>query len=92
MMGPVRAGSSGAPGLSNDTEYTRDGGGPGPSRERTRIDMKECEWCGDDFRGDGIVLGTHHFCSDNCREEFRKDVGYEEAPAGTAERPDESDT
>lgn len=54
--------------------------------------MKECEWCGDDFRGEGIVLGTHHFCSENCREEFRRDVGDEEAKAESAGRADETET
>ncbi|MFH1276796.1 MAG: hypothetical protein ABIK65_00225 [Candidatus Eisenbacteria bacterium] len=53
--------------------------------------MKECEWCGDDFRGEGIVLGTHHFCSDNCRNEFRKDVGDEEASARSTGSPDKND-
>lgn len=36
--------------------------------------MKECEWCGDDFRGEGVVLDGHYFCSENCRDEYRKDV------------------
>ncbi|MBM3321089.1 MAG: hypothetical protein FJY73_10475 [Candidatus Eisenbacteria bacterium] len=36
--------------------------------------MKECEWCGDDFRGEGVRLANHFFCCEECREEFRKDV------------------
>ncbi|MFH1680321.1 MAG: hypothetical protein ABIH26_06705 [Candidatus Eisenbacteria bacterium] len=42
--------------------------------------MKECEWCGDDFRGEGVRLGDHCFCSDGCREDYRKDVIGDEKP------------
>ena len=50
--------------------------------------MKECEWCGIDFRGPYKELDTHFFCSDNCEADWRLDVrgevaGEDEsAPAG----------
>lgn len=42
--------------------------------------MKECAWCGDDFRGDGLVLDDQSFCSENCRDEYKKDVGTDTEP------------
>ncbi|MBN1824619.1 MAG: hypothetical protein JW958_00045 [Candidatus Eisenbacteria bacterium] len=36
--------------------------------------MKECEWCGDDFRGKGEELEGHFFCSIDCLQEWKKDV------------------
>jgi hypothetical protein len=42
--------------------------------ERIKIRMKECAWCGDDFRGQGFVLDGNYFCSEECMEEWRKDV------------------
>jgi len=41
--------------------------------------MKECAWCGDDFRGQGFVLDGNPFCSKECMEEWRKDVHGEDA-------------
>jgi hypothetical protein len=42
--------------------------------------MKECAWCGDDFRGEGVEFDGHDFCSEECREEYRKDVYGEAEP------------
>ncbi len=36
--------------------------------------MKECAWCGDDFRGEGVEFDGQSFCSQECLEEYRKDV------------------
>jgi hypothetical protein len=36
--------------------------------------MKECAWCGDDFRGKGFVLDGNYFCSEECMEDWRQDV------------------
>jgi len=51
--------------------------------------MKECEWCGDDFRGEGTTFDKHFFFSENCRDEFRKEVLGETEPLETAEEPHE---
>jgi len=45
--------------------------------------MKECEWCGDDFRGRAEELEGHFFCSMECLMEWKKDVyGSAEEPGG----------
>ncbi len=36
--------------------------------------MKECEWCGIDFRGPYKTLDEHFFCSDGCINDWRRDV------------------
>jgi hypothetical protein len=41
--------------------------------------MKECAWCGDDFRGEGLEFDGHFFCSEECLEEYKQDVFGEEA-------------
>ncbi len=41
--------------------------------------MKECEWCGIDFRGPYKELDSHYFCSDNCQADWRLDVHGEVA-------------
>lgn len=35
--------------------------------------MKECEWCGIDFRGPFVSVEEHFFCSDTCAEDWRRD-------------------
>ncbi len=54
--------------------------------------MKECAWCGDDFRGEGLVFDDQNFCSENCRNEYKKDVGAdpEPVPDKVAEGNDET--
>ena len=44
--------------------------------------MKECEWCGIDFRGPFKEMEEHVFCSDACMDEWRHDV-YGEAEEET---------
>jgi hypothetical protein len=41
--------------------------------------MKECEWCGTDFRGPYKELDNHFFCSDTCEADWRLDVRGEVA-------------
>lgn len=36
--------------------------------------MKECEWCGDDFRGQAEELNGHFFCGTKCLEEWREEM------------------
>ncbi len=36
--------------------------------------MKECEWCGIDFRGPFKTLKEHFFCSETCIDDWRRDV------------------
>ena len=42
--------------------------------------MKECEWCGDDFRGEAETFEGHLFCCKECMEEWRKDMLAEAEP------------
>lgn len=50
--------------------------------------MKECAWCGTDFRGKAFELNDEKFCSEVCLEEYRKEELGEEADAETAETAD----
>ena len=43
--------------------------------------MKECAWCGDDFRGEAEVFEGQVFCSAACAEEWRRDVHGESETA-----------
>ena len=56
--------------------------------ERVYNKMKECEWCGDDFRGKAEVFEGHVFCCADCMNEWRKDVLGETAAAESEKSSD----
>ncbi|NNE09812.1 MAG: hypothetical protein HKN20_14735 [Gemmatimonadetes bacterium] len=47
--------------------------------------MKECAWCGTDFRGKAFELNDEQFCSEQCMEEYRKEELGDEDEVEAAE-------
>jgi hypothetical protein len=40
--------------------------------------MKECAYCGEEFKGKGIVVQGETFCSEECAQAYAEEQGYDD--------------